>query len=89
MTAASIAEVDAEIDRVHEEIRRLQAHIVELRKRRNDLVPICRLPSEILVKIICFVQGRDEAFLHFYSAYHPTSTQWTRFIHRQKSEDFI
>jgi hypothetical protein len=44
--------LDQEIALVQEEVHKLQAHLRQLRARRNAHAPLCRLPSEILTHVM-------------------------------------
>lgn len=49
----------AECLQIDDEIRQLEARLVQLKLRRNALSPICQLPAEILSSIFAFVRVCD------------------------------
>jgi hypothetical protein len=59
----------ATFEEIDGRIRALEAELFDLKCRRNALVPICRLPSEIIIKIIGHIQNwskdPDELFENF------------------------
>jgi hypothetical protein len=63
-TSVDIWSTETQIDLLDAEIaRRLEAMIVPLRRRRNSLLPMFRLPEELMQLIISFTasQGNEEA----------------------------
>jgi hypothetical protein len=51
----------SELESLENEIALLEAKLMELKRRRNALTPILRLPRELLVRIFSSVQGNSEA----------------------------
>jgi hypothetical protein len=47
------------VARIDKDIEELESLIIELKRKRNSLVHICRLPNELLVFIISFLQVKS------------------------------
>jgi hypothetical protein len=61
--------IEKRIAVVESEIARLQAQVVEMKRTRNSLTPLCRLPSEILGQILLRTQAPD--WRRFIRGYDP------------------
>jgi hypothetical protein len=73
--------IDKKIAAVELEIARLQAQVIDMKRTRNSLTPLCRLPSEILVDIILRTQAPE--LRKFDGGYNPLLYN---FEHDQKWE---
>jgi hypothetical protein len=70
----TIAELDAEIEEAEHKI-------MSLKSRRNGLTMLCRVPPEIIVRIIKCIQGRvDSSFPVRVDMTQPLDTQWRHFM---------
>jgi hypothetical protein len=49
------------LSEIEEKILSLEAELLHLKRLRNDLVPIGRLPSELLIHIFLLVQDGSDA----------------------------
>jgi hypothetical protein len=59
--------------------------LIHLKRRRNALVPICRLPSELLLDIFRFLQGLDNSSFYSVSdgsafSFMPVDNRWSRIM---------
>jgi hypothetical protein len=55
----TIEDIDISIESLLDEVARIQDRIRDLRTRRNSLMPIYRLPPELLIRIFYFYQDSD------------------------------
>jgi hypothetical protein len=67
----------SEFDEIDARIRALESEIRELKRRRNSITPIFRLPSEILVTIIQHVQNESKAYEDVFSKFDHS---WVRIM---------
>jgi hypothetical protein len=51
------------LDEIEEKISSLEAELLRLKRLRNDLAPIGRLPSELLLYIFLLVQDGSNTFV--------------------------
>jgi hypothetical protein len=67
----------SEFDEIDARICALESEIRELKRRRNSITPIFRLPSEILVTIIQHVQNESKAYEDVFSKFDHS---WVRIM---------
>jgi hypothetical protein len=72
--------MDASVSDLDAQIVDMECKLLELKSRRNALVPICRMPPEIIVWIIKTIQGRqeDDKDAKTFSA-RALDTEWRQF----------